>query len=112
MPFSTVFQLYHGSKCTYPCFPGVLSTLYSSDTHFDKTAFENIVGKGEIARNEQFLLFPQCLILIQIILFPFVDIYDTIALFAAEFEEPKIGISGKELTSTPHNILSNGCFHT
>ena len=22
--------------------------------------FENIVGKGEIARNEQFLLFPQC----------------------------------------------------
>ena len=21
---------------------------------------ENIVGKGEIARNEQFLLFPQC----------------------------------------------------
>ena len=23
-------------------------------------AFENIVGKGEIARNERFLLFPQC----------------------------------------------------
>ena len=23
-------------------------------------SFENIVGKGEIARNEQFLLFPQC----------------------------------------------------
>ena len=23
-------------------------------------AFENTVGKGEIARNEQFLLFPQC----------------------------------------------------
>ena len=22
--FSTVFQLYHGSPCTYPCFPGVL----------------------------------------------------------------------------------------
>ena len=22
--------------------------------------FENTVGKGEIARNEQFLLFPQC----------------------------------------------------
>ena len=24
MPFSTVFQLYCGSQCTYPCFPGVL----------------------------------------------------------------------------------------
>ena len=23
-------------------------------------SFENIVGKGEIARNKQFLLFPQC----------------------------------------------------
>ena len=29
-------------------------------THQQQTAFENIVGKGEIARNEQFLLFPQC----------------------------------------------------
>ena len=32
-------------------------------TPFDasgKQAFENSVGKGEIARNEQFLLFPQC----------------------------------------------------
>ena len=38
-------------------------TLYSIDTHIDATtmtAFENIVGKGEIARNEQLLLFPQC----------------------------------------------------
>ena len=24
MPFSTVFQLHHGGKCTYPCFPGVV----------------------------------------------------------------------------------------
>ena len=37
--------------------------LYSIDTHFDASAteaFENIVGKGEFARNEQFLLFRQC----------------------------------------------------
>ena len=27
---------------------------------FAVQAFENTVGKGEIARNEQFLLFPQC----------------------------------------------------
>ena len=26
----------------------------------EKQAFENTVGKGEIARNEQFFLFPQC----------------------------------------------------
>ena len=25
-PFSTVFQLYRGGQCTYPCFPGVLLT--------------------------------------------------------------------------------------
>ena len=55
---------------------------------------------------EKFLLFPQCFLLIQIILSPFVYIYDIISLFATEFEEPKIGIWGKGLTSTPHNILS------
>ena len=50
-------------------FSGLL-TLYSMiDTHFDAstTAFENIVGKGEIACNEQFLLYPQCFLLNQII---------------------------------------------
>ena len=25
-PLSTVFQLYHGGQCTYPCFPGVFFT--------------------------------------------------------------------------------------
>ena len=31
MPFSTAFQLYRGSQCTYPCFPGVhlTSTLHN-----------------------------------------------------------------------------------
>ena len=33
----------------------------------------------------------------QIIVSPFVHIFDIISLFAAEFEEPTIGISGKEL---------------
>ena len=28
-------------------------------------SFENIVGKGEIARNEQFLLLPQCFLAFQ-----------------------------------------------
>ena len=32
-------------------------------THQQRTPFENIVGIEEIARNEQFLLFPQCFVL-------------------------------------------------
>ena len=64
-------------------------------THQQQTAFENIVGKEEIAHYKQFLLFPRCLLLNQITVSPFVHIFDIISLFAAEFEEPKIGISGK-----------------
>ena len=64
--------------------------------HQQQTVFENIVGKGEIAHNEQFLLFPQCFLLNQILLSPFIQIFD-ISLFAAELEELKNGISGKGL---------------
>ena len=65
--------------------------------HQQQTFFENIVGKGEIARNEQFLLFPQCLLLNQINVSPFVHIFDIISLFAAEMEKSKIGIPCKGL---------------
>ena len=57
-----------------------------------QTAFENIVGKEEIARNEQFLLFPQCFLLNQNIVSPLVKIFDIISLFAAKLEDPKIGM--------------------
>ena len=53
--------------------------------------------KEEIACKKQFLLFPQCFLLNQIIVSPFVHIFDIISLFPAEFEEPEIGISGKAL---------------
>ena len=66
-------------------------------THQEQTAFENIVGKGEIARNEQFLLFLQCFLLKQIIVSQFVHIFAIISLFSAEVEKPEIGISGKRL---------------
>ena len=82
-------MLQNGSK---PFTPSILIL-----THQQQTAFENIVGKGEIARNEQFLLFPQCFLLNQISVSPFVCIFDIIPLFAAELEELKIGISGKGL---------------
>ena len=69
--------------------------------HQQQTAFENIVGKGEIARNEQFLLLPQCFLFNQIIVSPFVQIFYIISIFAAESEEAKIGISGKQLNLHP-----------
>ena len=66
-------------------------------THQEQTAFVNIVGKGQIAHNEQFLLFPKCFLRNHIIVSPFVHIFYIISLFAAELEAPKIGISGKGL---------------
>ena len=65
---------------------------YSFLTHQQQIAFENIMGKEEIALNEQFLLFPQCFLLNQKIVFPLVNIFDIISLFDAELEEPEIGI--------------------
>ena len=61
-------------------------------THQQQTAFEKIVGKEEIARHKQFLLFPQCFLLNQIIVSPFVHIFVIISLFAAELEEPEIAL--------------------
>ena len=73
----------------------VTFTLYFIDTDFDAStteSFENIEGKEEIARYEQFLLFPLCFLLNQVIVSTFVHIFDIISLFAAELEEPKIDI--------------------
>ena len=61
----------------------------------NKQLLKNIAGKEEIARNEQFLLFPQCFLLNQKIVSPFGNIFDILSLFAAELEEPKIGMWGK-----------------
>ena len=80
--------------CPKPFLSGLL-TLYSIDTHFDASTtdrFENIVGKEEIAHYKQFVLFPLCFRLNQVIASPFVHIFDIISLFAAELEEPIFGI--------------------
>ena len=53
------------------------------------------MGKGEIARNKQFLLFPQCFLLNQKIVSPFVNIFDIISLFAAELEDLKLAYEVK-----------------
>ena len=60
--------------------------------HQQQTAFENIVGKEEMAHNEPFLLFPQCFLLNQKIEYPFAKTFDVISLFAAELQKPKIRI--------------------
>ena len=74
------------------------SSLYSIHTliltYQQQTTFENIVGKEEIARNEQFLLFPQCFLLNQKNIPQFVNIY-IIPWLTAELEKPKIGMWGK-----------------
>ena len=65
--------------------------------HHQSTAFKNMVGKGEIARNEQFFLFPPCFLHNQKTVSPFVNMFDIIFLIATELEEPKIGMWGKGL---------------
>ena len=59
--------------------------------HQQQTAFENIMGKEEIALNEQsckqFLLFPQCFLLKSENCTPICQY-----LFAAELEEAKISM--------------------
>ena len=75
--------------------------------HEQQTAFENIVGKEETARNEQFLLFPQCFLLNQITAFPFVHIFDIISLYAAELEYPILPykIKGEMLSTKPQSSI-------
>ena len=73
--------------------------------HQQQTAFENIVGKEEIPRKEQFLPFPQCFLLNQIIVSPFVHIFDIISLLSAELEKPKICILGKGLNAFNLNLF-------
>ena len=63
--------------------------------HQQQTVFKNIVGKEEIAHNEQFLLFPQYFLLYQKIVSPSVNTFDIVSLFAAKMEEPKLACEVK-----------------
>ena len=73
--------------------------------HQHKTAFEKktMWKKKKIAHNEQFLLFPQCFLHNQILVSPFVHIFDMISLFAADLEDSKAGIGGKGLRGLFHS---------
>ena len=54
-------------------YPAKLNLFPHNDTFWPlgNKPFENTVGKGEIARNEQFLLFPQCFLPLWITFFHF-----------------------------------------
>ena len=74
--------------------------------HQHRIAFEKIVAKGEFAGNKQILLLTHCFLHNQITVSPFVHVSDIISLFAAEWEEPKIGIWGKRLNVGNFSITS------
>ena len=62
MPISSFAYLIRTmfSYAFFPTVPLSLSKTTQCFTWLLHKSFENTVGKGEIARNEQFLLFPQC----------------------------------------------------
>ena len=79
--------------------------------HINNRQLLKRVGKEEIARNKQFLLFPQCFLLNEKIVSPFVNNYDIISLFAAELEEPKIGVSGTGLKNKSSRLIFTNYCH-
>ena len=54
-------------------------------------------NRTNCSKKNKFLLYPQCFPLNQVTVPPFVHIFDIVSLFAAEFEEPEIGVSVKGL---------------
>ena len=63
--------------------------------HQHQTAFENIVGKGEIAYYEQFLLSPQCFLLNQIIISPFVHFFTSYLYLLLNWKSLKLAYEVK-----------------
>ena len=75
---------------------------------FSNTTFDNRqLLKTLWEKKKLLLLFPQCFLLNQIIASPFVHIFVITSSYAAELEEPKIGISGKGLKNLYNTYLKN-----
>ena len=64
-------------------------------TYLQYKSFENTVGKGEIARNEQFLLFPQCFLPVWRTCSHFHEILKLLSATSFSLEESKICRLGK-----------------
>ena len=74
-------------------------THYRLLTPLERKAFENIVGKGENAGDQHFLLFPQCFLLFlkQISIFEFTFILSSAIAFS--LDQSIILLFGEELKS-------------
>ena len=73
--------------------------------HQQQTAFENIVGKEEVADKEQFLHFPQCLLLNQKISSPFLNVFLTSYLYLLlTWKSPKLSfeVKGEHTWNSDH----------
>ena len=59
----TIFNPFPNKPCfLHACSTSLLKTLLEKEKCLQYKSFENTVGKGEIARFEQFLLFAQCFV--------------------------------------------------
>ena len=67
-----------------------ISTQWHLLTPLGNKPFENTVVKGEIARNEQFLLFPQCFLPVWINFLPFSSNLKLSSANSFSLEESKI----------------------
>ena len=90
----------------------------------EKQAFENIVGNGENAGNQHFLLFPQCFLFYQRQKYYFVVQFVVYKCFPFDlvqnFVVGQLSLSGKKILKTvkkkekqyraPDNFLSQGVF--
>ena len=87
-----------------------LLTLYSIVTHFDtlttRQLLKTLWEKKKLLLTSNFFFSHNVFLLNQIIVSPFVHVFDTIFSFAAEVEEPKIAIFGKGLTQDKILALS------
>ena len=73
-------------------------TLYTIDAQFDASmtdSFENIAGKEEIACNEQFLLFPQCFLLNQVIVSQLAIFLTSYLYLLLNWKSPKLAYEVK-----------------
>ena len=84
-----------------------LLTLYSIDTHFDASALilthqqqllKTLWEREKLLVMSNFSFFHNVFNSYRIIVYPFVHVFDIISFFAAELEEPKIGIWGRGLS--------------
>ena len=84
-----------------PIKPDFLKTL-------EKKTFENIVGKGENAVNQHFLLFPQCFLPVPKTNFNFSDTYILSSANAFNLDQSKNALFGKESKAETLTLFYHG----